>query len=282
VRSWLAGLRGARVELIHPLRGAKAALVRLARDNARLRLRRAGETEIPDSAALEELQEVAALAALPRRVECVDISTSHGRESVGSVVVFVDGRPAKADYRHFKVRWRGTGGEADDFAMMAEVVGRRYRRVKEEGRELPGLLVVDGGRGQLGAARRALAGLGLEALPLVALAKRDEELYFEGRPEPLALQPNSEALRLLMRLRDEAHRFAISFHRSLRAGRARASRLDAIPGLGPARKQVLLKTLGSVARIRRATLEELTAVEGIGPRLAKEIQRALGEREAGP
>jgi excinuclease ABC subunit C len=159
------------------------------------------------------------------------------------------------------------------------VVERRYRRLRDEKRPFPDLVVIDGGRGQLGAARRALDQLGLTALPAIALAKREEEIYFQDRPEPLALQPSSEALKLLIRVRNEAHRFAVSFHRTLRGKRTRASRLDAVPGLGPARKKALVRALGSVARIEEASLEELAGVAGIGRRLAQEIRRTLrGER----
>lgn len=270
LRGWLAERRGGAVRMVVPRRGGKARLVRLAEENARLHFGQAG-AGLAEAAAMEELQAIAGLAQLPARVECVDISTSHGREPVGSVVTMLAGLPARGEYRRYRVAPRG---EADDFAMMGEVVERRYRRRRDEAAELPDLLVVDGGPGQLGAALAALRRLEL-AIPAIALAKREEEIYLAGRPEPLALRPDSAGLRALMRLRDEAHRFAVTYHRSLRTRRTLRTALEGISGLGPARRRALLASFGSPARVAGASPEELARVPGIGPSLARRIHRSL-------
>ena len=313
VRAWLAGLRGGRVELRVPVRGDKAALMGTVRSNAQeaLRLhktRRAGDLT-QRAAALEELAEALDLPEAPLRIECYDISHTHGAHQVGSMVVFEDGAPRKSDYRRFVVRGRDGEGAADDTAAMGEVLTRRFKRLLAEqgagpeedaepagadggtagtaspaasgpidpgtGRPrrfsyAPGLVVVDGGAPQVGAARTALDELGVD-VPLIGLAKRLEEVWMPGEEFPVVLARTSPALHLLQHLRDESHRFAITHHRARRSAAMTRSALDDVPGLGPARQAALLKEFGSVKRLRAATAERIASVRGIGPTLAATI-----------
>ena len=307
VRAWLAGLRGGRVELRVPVRGDKAALMGTVRSNAQeaLRLhktRRAGDLT-QRAAALEELAEALDLPEAPLRIECYDISHTHGAHQVGSMVVFEDGAPRKSDYRRFVVRGRDGEGAADDTAAMGEVLTRRFKRLlAEQGAEpagtdggtagtaspaasgpidpgtgrprrfsyAPGLVVVDGGAPQVGAARTALDELGVD-VPLIGLAKRLEEVWVPGEEFPVVLARTSPALHLLQHLRDESHRFAITHHRARRSAAMTRSALDDVPGLGPARQAALLKEFGSVKRLRAATAERIASVRGIGPTLAATI-----------
>ncbi len=272
IEQWLEGTRGGRVRLVRPLRGEKRGLVELAAGNASLALeeaRAAGDREHGLTAgAVEELGRVLGLEPLPRHIEAFDVSGFHGRETVGSMVTFEDGRPCKEGYRRYRIR--GASGR-DDYRMLQEILHRRYRKAAV----LPDLVVVDGGRGHLVAAREVLDHLGLTALPAIALAKEREEIYTLDRPAPIALEDASPALRLLRRVRDEAHRFAVGYHRRLRKRRSLKSSLDEIPGIGPSRRRALLRHFGSLAALRRATVEELARVPGIGPRLAAELQRHL-------
>ena len=223
-------------------------------------------------AGLNELQRLIGLPARPTLIECFDISYLFGTYSVASMVAAVDGLPDRRLYRRFRIR---TVEGADDPRSMAEVIGRRYSRVRDEGRTPPGLVLIDGGVTQLRAAREALADLGLGHVPAVGLAKEREEVVLDdGRP-PLLLPRESDALRVLTRLRDEAHRFALDYHRRLRNRLIRESALDEIPGIGPARKAALLKRFGSVYRLARATLDDLASVPGIDPALAAAILRAV-------
>lgn len=313
VRAWLAGLRGGGVELRVPVRGDKAALMGTVRKNAEeaLRLhktRRAGDLT-RRSAALEELAGALDLPEAPLRIECYDISHTHGAHQVGSMVVFEDGAPRKSDYRRFTVRGRDGAGAVDDTAAMREVLTRRFKRLlaeqgagPQEGAEpagtdggaagtaspaasgpidpgtgrprrfsyAPGLVVVDGGAPQVGAARTALDGLGVD-VPLIGLAKRLEEVWVPGEEFPVVLARTSPALHLLQHLRDESHRFAITHHRARRSAAMTRSALDDVPGLGPARQAALLKEFGSVKRLRAATAERIASVRGIGPTLAATI-----------
>ena len=313
VRAWLAGLRGGRVELRVPVRGDKAALMGTVRSNAQeaLRLhktRRAGDLT-QRAAALEELAEALDLPEAPLRIECYDISHTHGAHQVGSMVVFEDGAPRKSDYRRFVVRGRDGEGAADDTAAMGEVLTRRFKRLLAEqgagpeedaepagadggtagtaspaasgpidpgtGRPrrfsyAPGLVVVDGGLPQVNAARTALDELGVD-VPLIGLAKRLEEVWMPGEEFPVVLARTSPALHLLQHLRDESHRFAITHHRARRSAAMTRSALDDVPGLGPARQAALLKEFGSVKRLRAATAERIASVRGIGPTLAATI-----------
>lgn len=203
-----------------------------------------------------------------RSIEALDISSIMGREAVGSVVCFVDGRPRRRRYRKFRIR---LAAGADDCAMLSEVARRRYGRLLREGGELPGLVLVDGGRGQAGAVRAALDSLGLRGMPVAGLAKRNEELFVPGRRKAVALERSSPALKLLQRIRDEAHRFALAYHRSLRRKRLSASIIDDVTGLGPKRKKRLLEAFGTVGRIRKASVEELKEKGGIGRRTAERL-----------
>jgi excinuclease ABC subunit C len=224
-------------------------------------------------AGLDELQRLIGLPAAPTRIEGFDISNLFGTHSVASLVAATDGHPDRRLYRRFRIR---TVAGADDPRAMAEVVGRRYARLRDEEKPLPGLVLIDGGVPQLRAARAALAALGLERVPVIGLAKRQEEIVLDdGRP-PLLLPRDSVALQVLTRLRDEAHRFALDYHRRLRQRTIRESALDEIPGIGPARKNALLTHFGSVYRLARADAGAIAAVSGIGAERAAAIQRALG------
>lgn len=277
--------RGRKVEIGVPRRGAGRRLIEMARENARQTfLDRRDEGERASRTA-EDLRRRLRLGSAPKRIECVDISTFQGRETVGSVVSFDEGRPDRSRYRRFRVREvEGT----DDFASLREVLRRRLR-AGQRGGDLPDLLVVDGGRGQLGVAAAVAEEIGLASLELAALAKarveraptssvvrRSEERVFRpGRANPILLPRNSDALFLLQQLRDEAHRFAVEYHRSLRGKRQLRSPLDRVPGVGPARRRALLRRFGSLARVREAPLKELAAVPGIGAELAARVREAL-------
>ncbi len=272
-QDWLSELRGSRVRVRVPQRGDKRGLQEIVTRNAaeeftRHRLRRATDHN-SRAKALRELQEALDLPEAPLRIECYDMSHIQGSDYVGSMVVMEDGLPKKRDYRRFKVR--DVAGN-DDFAAMREVLTRRLSAYLEEREHPPSdrqdrfsyppqLLVVDGGKGQLGVAREVVEELGLdEEIPVSALAKRFEEVYIPGRAEPVRIPRQSEALYLLQRLRDEAHRFALGYHRQLRGKRMTTSVLDGIPGLGPVRQKRLRSELSGIAGVRRASLEELRAL----------------------
>ncbi|HAC81379.1 MAG: excinuclease ABC subunit UvrC [Candidatus Binatia bacterium] len=276
-----------RVRIVAPQRGRKKRMVDLAGENARQALgARRGEDERQSETA-EELRRRLRLRSAPRTIECVDISTFQGSSTVASVVAFDDGAPATARYRRYRIR---TVEGTDDFASMAEVLGRRFR-AGIEADDLPDLLVVDGGRGQLGVALAALADLGLDSPEIVGLAKSrarsdarsvamersEERVFLPGRVNPVVLPRSSGALFLLQRVRDEAHRFAITYHRSLRQKAARESPLDAVAGIGPERKKLLLRHFGSMAGLRRASIEEIAALAGIGKTLARTIVASIAE-----
>lgn len=320
--------RNGQVRIIVPRRGERAALVRLADENANEALREYVEStsrrEAANQKGMEELARVLGLPGLPWRIEAYDISNLQEREPVAAMVVLEGGEPAPSEYRKFKMRTPGP----DDFAMMAEVVERRFRHGLSERQELaamgllgtierrppawmtkgghrepaggpakagpeaspdvggrrtsarfailPDLVVIDGGPGQLNAAVEVLDRLGLRALPIIGLAKENEWIYVPGQAEPVILPVHSPALHLLQRVRDEAHRFGLSFHRRLRGRRVLASQLDDVPGIGPARKKALLQAFGSLSGIRRASVEELAAVPGISRELAVRIHEHLG------
>lgn len=221
---------------------------------------------------VKELKELVGLPQLPKHIECFDISNLFGTHSVASMVVALDGIPDPRFYRHFKIK---TVEGADDPRSIAEVVKRRYTRVRDEGKPLPGLILIDGGITQLRAAREALAEIGMETIPSVGIAKQFEEVVVDDGREPIRLPLDSQALRVLTRLRDEAHRFALTYHRWLRNRTIRESALDAIPGIGPAKKTALLRHFKSIYRLSRATLEEIEAVSGIDHALAEAIVRTL-------
>ena len=263
---WLSARAGRRVRLHVPRRGDKRGLLELAGRNAALGYdSRYGEHARAQGAALDELRAVLGLPALPRRVECFDISTIQGAESVASMVVCEDGAMRRSEYRKYRIR-NSRAAHPDDFAAMEEVVLRRYRRLLEQGGPFPDLVIVDGGKGQLSAAYKALEQLGLANLVAIGIAKREELLVTRDRQEPLALDRHSGALRLVQRIRDEAHRFAVTFHRRARRMRDLRSDLDEVPGIGPKRRKLLLERFGSAANVRRASRDELQRV--VGPRLA--------------
>jgi excinuclease ABC subunit C len=279
LRAWLAGRRGAAVEILEPARGMKRDLVEMALRNAGHQLEQhlveSGARSGGSTPALRALQHSLELPALPRRIECYDVSNIQGAEPVGSMVTFRGGTPWKNGYRRFKIK---TVEGQDDFAMLEEVLRRRFGHVLEGKDPAPDLVVVDGGRGQLNRARTALRELGFTSLPAVGLAKRREEVHLPGSPEPLLLPRTDPGLRLLQRIRDEAYRFAIEYHRKLRGRRSLASDLDRIPGVGEKKKIQLLHAFGSVEAMRGATREELARVPGVGPRLAEAIADHLGLR----
>ncbi len=293
IESWLRSKRGDKVVLKVPQRGQKRDLVRLASENAAemlsmLRAQWQADTTKQETA-LREIQEALGLPALPARIECFDVSNMQGTAISASRIVFVQGVARKSEYRKFNIRT--VAGHPDDYASMREALDRRFRRWQEAQEEtgrppgqksdptwalLPDLLIVDGGRGQLGVAVEVLEKYGLtERVPVAGLAKQQEEIFVPGQSRPLILPRRSQGLYLLQRIRDEAHRFAIAQHRERRAKMGIASQLDAIPGIGPARRKALLAAFGSLSAIRAASVEQIASVPGIGPALAAVIKAEL-------
>jgi len=313
--AFLADRRGSGVALHVPERGEKRRMVALATQNAVEALAKERAEWMADSGkrdeALEQLAHALKLARPPERIECYDMSNIQGTSAVGSMVVFVNGRPEPREYRRFRIR---SGETPDDFRMMAEVLRRRFSRASRlraetgalslaavgadeapeggddeepadgegtaasrrvEGWALPDLVIVDGGKGQLSAAVGVMDELELTEVPLAGLAKRFEELYVPGQSDPIVLPQKTQGLYLVQRIRDEAHRFAITYHRNVRGKRALASVFDEVPGIGPARKKALLKRFGSVRRIREASVEEVAATPGVGPDVADRLKRHL-------
>lgn len=298
--TWLSGLRSSRVVLRVPQRGDKRVLAETVQRNAQEalqqhKLKRAGDFTAR-SAALQNIQDSLGLADAPLRIECVDISHVQGTDVVASLVVFEDGLPRKSDYRHFAIREAAGEGRSDDVASIAEVTRRRFlRHIHDtEHQQLvedpkprrfaypPNLYVVDGGAPQVNAAQSVLDDLGVTDVAVIGLAKRLEEIWVPAEPDPLIMPRNSEGLYLLQRVRDEAHRFAITYHRSKRSKRMTASALDAIPGLGETRRKALVTHFGSVARLRHASIEEITAIPGIGSATAAAVLEALNVEPARP
>ncbi|HEX4347023.1 MAG TPA: excinuclease ABC subunit UvrC [Vicinamibacterales bacterium] len=275
LEAWLAGQSGRKVRIAVPQRGEKRGLIELANRNAALAYQnRFNQNTTAQYDALETLQSVLALPALPRRIECFDISTIQGSETVASMVVCEDGRMKKSEYRKYKIKGggrlgTGDGPRNDDFAAMHEVVQRRYRKILEQGGPFPDLMLIDGGKGQLSAAYSALEALGLANLVAVGIAKKEELLYTRDHENPIALAVNDPALLLVQRIRDEAHRFAVTFHRHARSMRDLRSDLDLVPGVGPRTRRTLLTRFGSLAGVRRATREELSAA--VGPKIADAV-----------
>ncbi|MDT8419035.1 MAG: excinuclease ABC subunit UvrC [Desulfuromonadales bacterium] len=283
---WLSELRGRKVRLLCPQRGEKLRLCRLAERNAGESFRQRGSQRAARRQLLDELQQKFHLPQWPRRIECFDISNVQGQQSVGSMAVLCDGEAARSEYRRFKIR---TVAGADDYASLAEVLRRRLQRGIEEG-PLPEMILIDGGKGQLAVVTAVLGELDLQGrIGCVGIAKsrvvanvrghaveRSEERFFlPGRKNPVTLRSGSAALFLLERLRDEAHRFAITYHRTLRGKVALRSSLEDIPGVGPGRRKALLRHFGSLKKIRAATLEELQKMPGLPAKVAEEIHRAL-------
>lgn len=274
IEDWLESRAGRRVRVVVPQRGEKRELLELATRNAQLTYEaRVNRTGVAQYEALETLRTALELPRLPRRIDAFDISTIQGAETVASMVVCENGRMKRGEYRKFRVKGDANlaDGERgpDDFAAMREVVRRRYRRVQFENGPWPDLIVIDGGKGQLNAAYEALAELELSHVVAVGLAKKEELIFTRDHDEPIAFAREGGALRLLQQIRDEAHRFAVGFHRKARAMRDLRSGLDTIPGIGPRRRKALLTTFGSLAGVRRATREELEAV--IGARAADAV-----------
>jgi excinuclease ABC subunit C len=322
IEALLAEVRGARVAVRVPQRGDKKALLETVQRNASQALalhktRRAGDLT-SRSKALQEVQDALGMPDAPLRIECYDVSNIQGQHVVASMVVFEDGLPRKSEYRRFTVR--GTQGQ-DDVAAIHEVITRRFRRFLDEsqdspelehlGDEAPGegehpggpttpagidpdtgrprkfayppnLVVVDGGPPQVAAAARAMEELGIDDIALCGLAKRLEEVWLPGEDHPLVLPRTSEGLYLLQRVRDEAHRFAITHHRQRRSKAMTTSLLDEVPGLGPARQKALLRAFGSVKRLRTASVDEVASVQGIGPALAAAVVGALATQTPEP
>jgi excinuclease ABC subunit C len=291
IQEWLRSRRGNKVLLKVPRRGQKRELVEMAAENAAETLSHLRSMWLVDEGkqakAVAELQEHLRLETPPARIECYDISTTQGSATTGSMVVFVKGVPRKSDYRRFRIR---TVEGSDDYASMREMLRRRFRRVTEPESDnqsqpgakesswnlLPDLLVVDGGKGQLNVALEILDEFGLrDQVPTVGLAKQEEEIFVPGQSEPVRLPRTSEGLFLMQRIRDEAHRFAITYHRQVRRKQTISSQLDGIPGIGPKRRSALLRHFGSIEAIRAAGEEELAAVPGMTRKAAEQLKASL-------
>lgn len=298
IESWLQDMRGNKVAIRVPEGGQDEALVEMAAENAAETLQAlSAQWQVEEKkqvTALTELQKALEMDRPPARIECYDISNIRGTAATGSMVVLAKGAPRKSDYRRFKIR---TVEGADDYAMMQEVLRRRFRRLvarkekkvspttKAEGPHaapkadawtiLPDLVIVDGGKGQLNAALEIMQELGVDHIPVIGLAKQKEEIFKPGEPDPIVLPRDSQALFLVQRARDEAHRFALSYHRRLRRKQGVSSVLEEVPGIGPKRRQALLRTFGSVDEVRKASLEELLAVPGMTRPAAENLKAYL-------
>jgi excinuclease ABC subunit C len=274
----LADIKGKKVSIQYPQKGDKRKMLEMAERNAEQNLKkediRSKYEKQRTSGAVEKLGEILELENDPYHIEGFDISNIQGTDSVASMVVFKNGRPSKQDYRRFKIK---TVEGPDDFSSMKEVVERRYARLLREDRELPDLILIDGGKGQLNAAYEILELLGIEDLPIIGLAKRKEEIFKPGESDPITLPHHTPTLQLLQRVRDEAHRFAVSYHRKLRSRRLTHSMLDEIPGVGETRRNALLQHFGSLAKIREAKIWQLKEVDGISGKTARKIYDYLRE-----
>ncbi len=286
IDQWLRDKRGGRVELKVPQRGEKQRMLAMVRQNAELArdeaLRRMEIKERDRDTALLGLQHTLGLPKLPVRMECYDISNTQGTESVASMVVFTNGKPDKSQYRRFRIQ---TVEGPNDFLSMKEVIGRRFHHQAEDAKQLgksrfaetPELVIIDGGRGQLGYAYQAMQEMGVQDIPVFGLAKQHEWLFEPLSPDPIILDRDSAALKLVMHLRDEAHRFAITYHRSLRTKRNLASVLDSIPGVGPARKKILRQTYGDLDTMQRASVEEMAKLPKMTHQAAEAVHLYLSE-----
>ncbi|HMX47555.1 MAG TPA: excinuclease ABC subunit UvrC, partial [Candidatus Obscuribacter sp.] len=282
LRDFLSQKAGVNVKVLVPQRGGKTDLIEMAQKNAQQALTRVLTEDSENDARVERiltaLKEGLGIDRLPKRIECFDISNIQGTDNVASMVVFEGAKPKKSDYRMFKIK--SVEGTPNDFASMKEAVGRRYARILAESKPFPDLIIIDGGKGQLGAAFEALTELGLtgpgfktEKFAICGLAKRQEEVYFPGNSTPVFLPRRSEALLLLQHVRDEAHRFAVTYHRKLRAKRVVSSKLDSLKGLGAKRRKLLIDHFGSFEKIKKASLDEILALtkEGLPEKLARTI-----------
>jgi len=292
IEEWLRDRRGGKVEILVPQRGERRQLVEMVSKSAAENLEQSRLKYLTDemkmTAALTELADALDLPRLPRRIECFDISNTQGTNPVASMVVFVDAKPAKKEYRKFAIK---TVTGANDFAMMNEVIRRRFRRAAEAAETaqsadapanldtkwatLPDLVIVDGGKGQLGAALAALEEVGMTGQTIVGLAKENEELFLPGEKDPVILPRDAQSLFLVQRVRDEAHRFAVTFHRQKRGKTSLHSKLDDVPGVGPKKRASLIKQFGSLQGVRAASIDELTSVAGINPALADRIKSTI-------
>jgi excinuclease ABC subunit C len=284
VSEWLSAKRGKKVRLHVPKRGEKREWINMVARNAEETMSQLHLKWLNDqqrtTAALTELKETLHLSSLPRRIECYDISNTQGSLSVASMVVFVNGVPAKAEYRRFKIK---TVEGANDFASMQEVLTRRFKRAvddidggeNDKWKEMPDLLMVDGGKGQLSSALLALDQVGIDNMETIGLAKENEDIFRPGRPEPVRLPANSAALYLLQRVRDEAHRFAITYHKGIRRENVFKSPLDEVRGIGPKRKKALIKRFGSLKQIREAPVEEVAEAGKISIEIAQRVKDAI-------
>ena len=277
LEEWLAKKEEKKVAIKRPKQGEKKELVEMAARNARYSLKEHRvEAKLHGSSlksGVKSLKKHLGLEVAPYRIAGFDISTIQGSATVGSLVVFENGAPKKSDYRRFRIKQKA--GQQDDFAALREVLYRRYSRLLEEDRKLPDLILIDGGKGQLSSACKVLKEIGLEDQPIASLAKREEEIFLPGEKEPVCLPDDADGLYLVQRVRDEAHRFAVSYHRKLRSRRLTQSMLDDIPGVGQKKRQALLQHFGSLNKVRQASVEELEEVPGVGPKLAREIREYL-------
>ncbi len=280
IEGWLQSKLGRRVQLIVPLRGEKKQLVEMVSENATEMLEQLKIKWLADSgrtgAALDELKTRLYLPRMPKRIECYDISNIRGTAAVGSMVVFENGRPKSSHYRRFKIK---TVIGIDDYAMMREVLRRRFgqgtRSNEESWGSIPDLILIDGGRGHLNTVLQLMQEIGIDSVPLASIAKENEEVFIPGTTDPIILPRNSQGLYLLQRIRDEAHRFAISYHTKVRKKAAFNSRLDQVPGIGSKRKQSLLKEFGSLKKIESASLDELASAPGMTRPLAERLKEYL-------
>lgn len=285
LEAWLSELRGRSVRLLVPQRGEKRHLIEMADDNARFALKgeaRAATVRKQATAALVELAEALSLSAFPLRIEAYDISNTQGGQATGSMVVFENGRPRRDAYRRFRVH---LSGKSDDYAMMREILQRRFRRglaelsdpaiTRGKFAEFPDLLLIDGGKGQLAVAVDVLRDANIEGIEAIGLAKRHEEVFRPGHSDPLILSPESKALLLLREIRDEAHRFAVTYHRRLRTKRSFSSVLDDVAGVGPKRRSELIKTFGSVERLSHASVEDIVNETSLPRSVAERLMARL-------
>ena len=294
LENFLKSKRGSRVKIITPIRGERKKLVNMVVENAnqgmqQLRVTRFVESGNNDTGMIE-LQEALSLPEKPSRIECYDISNIQGTNAVGSMVVFQDGKPKPSDYRRFKIK---TVNQVDDYSMMREMLSRRFKRLKEvnsidtnpvskattrkdtKWTETPKLVLIDGGKGHLGAALQVFLELGINDVPLASLAKENEELFIPDFQEPIVLPRNSQGLYLVQRARDEAHRFAVTYHRKRRSKNTIKSSLDMVPGVGPKKRRQLLTKYGSVAKIRESSLEDIASTPGLTKKLAEAIKEYI-------
>ena len=280
LREWLSEKRGKKIRITVPKRGANLKLLEIACRNAEESFRRRSTEKQKELSLLQRVKDSLSPSKIPFSIECFDISNIQGNIAVASMVRFEDGKPAKSRYRRYRIK---TVFGANDYAMIYEVLQRRLKRAEEEDWELPELILIDGGKGQLNIVHQVLSELGfLDKVKLASIAKGREEgeidkIYIPGRKDPVPLTKNSQELLFLMRIRDEAHRFAITYHKKLRAKKAFESQLDLIKGIGKRRREILLRHFGSISGIREASIEEISSIPGMNRRIAQEIKRYLAQ-----